>query len=155
LALGSYEWTNDRYRGRIDIGYTDHALTNRIDVAGNWCEFVIATNRFPCAETPVMSTVSYPHLSLDDEGTARIARTRYKVLHLAAEHYHHGWSAEELLRQHTDLRPEEVYAALTYFYDHHDELVAQMGELAREADAYRSPTPLSRDALLSRRKEAS
>jgi uncharacterized protein (DUF433 family) len=102
-----------------------------------------------------MSTVSYPHLSLDDEGTARIARTRYKVLHLAAEHYHHGWSAEELLRQHTDLRPEEVYAALTYFYDHHDELVAQMCEQAREADTYRSPTSLSRDALLSRRKEAS
>ncbi len=49
----------------------------------------------------------------------------YKVLHLAAERYHHGWSAEKSLRQHTDLRPEEVYAALTYFYDHHDELVAQ------------------------------
>jgi uncharacterized protein (DUF433 family) len=102
-----------------------------------------------------MSTVSYPHISLDVEGTARIARTRYKVLHLATEHYHYGWSAEELLRQHTDLRPEEVYAALTYFYDHHDEFVSQMHEQARMADMYRSPTSLSRDALLSRRKEAS
>ena len=25
-----------------------------------------------------------------------------------------------------DLRPEEVYAALTYFYDHHDAMVAEM-----------------------------
>ena len=102
-----------------------------------------------------MSTVSYPHLSVDDEGTVRIGRTRYKVLHLAAEHYHHGWSAEELLRQHTDLRPEEVYAALTYFYDHHDELVAQMREQSLEGETYRSPTSMTRDELLQRQKEAS
>jgi uncharacterized protein (DUF433 family) len=101
-----------------------------------------------------MSTVSYPHLSIDDEGTARIGRTRYKVLHLAAEHYHHGWSAEELLRQHTDLRPEEVYAALTYFYDYHDELVAQMHHQAGQAEPLRSGTFLSRDELLNRRKGA-
>ena len=55
-----------------------------------------------------MSTAThYPHLTLED-GVARIGNTRYKVLHLASEHYHHGWTAEELLRQHTDLRPEEV-----------------------------------------------
>ena len=68
-----------------------------------------------------MSTVlQYPHLSFDADGTVRIDRTRYKVIHLAGEHYHYGWSAEEILRQHPDLRPEQVYAALTYFYDHHD-----------------------------------
>ena len=102
-----------------------------------------------------MSTISYPHLSIDDEGTARIGRTRYKVLHLAAEHYYHGWSAEELLRQHTDLRPEEVYSALTYFYDHHGELVEQMRKQSLEVETHRSPTSLTRDELLRRRKEAS
>ncbi len=50
--------------------------------------------------------VDYPHISTDAQGAPRIGRTRYKVLHLAAEHYHYGWSAEELLRQHPDLRPE-------------------------------------------------
>ncbi len=101
-----------------------------------------------------MSTTSYPHLVIDDGGNARIGRTRYKVIHLAAEHYHHGWSAEELLRQHGDLRPEEVYAALAYFYDHFDEFVAQMIREANEVDARRLPPPLSRDELLSRRNEA-
>jgi uncharacterized protein (DUF433 family) len=67
------------------------------------------------------SVTNYPHISIDQHGTARIGQTRYKVIHLAAEHYHYGWSAEELLRQHPDLRPQEVYAALTYFYDHHDQ----------------------------------
>ena len=102
-----------------------------------------------------MSTVSYPHLSIDAVGTARIGRTRYKVLHLASEHYHHGWSAEELLRQHPDLRPEEVYAALTYFYDHHDKLVSEMGHQMTAPASLRGPTALSREELLRRRKEAS
>src|SRR5438105_4137163 len=65
-----------------------------------------------------MSTQAhYPHLTIDADGVARIAATRYKVIHLAAEHYQHGWTAEELLRQHPDLHPEQVYAAVTYFYD--------------------------------------
>lgn len=98
-----------------------------------------------------MSTASYPHLAFDEKGTVRIGGTRYTVLHLAAEHYHHGWSAEELLRQHPDLQPGEVYAALTYFYDHHDELVAQMNEQALAADAFRRPGHLTRAELLKRR----
>ena len=74
-----------------------------------------------------MSTANeYPQFRLDADGAARIDDTRYKVLHLAAEHYHHGWTAEELLRQHPDLRPEQVYSALAYFYDHHAELLAQL-----------------------------
>jgi len=31
-----------------------------------------------------MSTVSYPHIRIDDFGTANIGQTRYKVIHLAA-----------------------------------------------------------------------
>ncbi|MFO0902384.1 MAG: DUF433 domain-containing protein [Pirellulales bacterium] len=73
-----------------------------------------------------MSTANeYPHVRLDADGAARIDETRYKVLHLAAEHYYHGWTAEELLRQHPDLRPAQVYSALAYFYDHHAELLVQ------------------------------
>lgn len=102
-----------------------------------------------------MSTVSYPHIRLDDDGTVCISQTRYKVLHLASEHYHHGWSAEELLRQHPDLRPEEVYSALTYFYDHHDDMVATMNVVSREADSTRAPAKVSRDELLRRRKDGS
>ena len=66
-----------------------------------------------------MSTAArYPQIVNDASGTARLDQTRYKVEHLAAEHYQYGWTAEELLRQHPELRPEQVYAALAYFYDH-------------------------------------
>src|SRR4051794_26601768 len=97
-----------------------------------------------------MSTiVKYPHLIIDADGTARIDGTRYKVTHLAGEHYHYGWSAEEILRQHPDLRPEQVHAALTYFYDHYDRLVEQMRASGEAAEAERLKQPLSRDQLPS------
>jgi uncharacterized protein (DUF433 family) len=98
-----------------------------------------------------MSTLTqYPHLTIDEDETPRIGRTRYKVLNLAAEHFHHGWTAEELLRQHPDLRPEEVYSALTYFYDHRDAMVARMKASFSAVEAGRRAQPFSRDELLRR-----
>src|SRR5437660_12107957 len=97
--------------------------------------------------------IHYPHLTIAEDGTARIGKTRYKVSHLAGEHYHYGWSAEELLRQHPDLRPEEVYAALMYFYDHYDELVAKLEEVAKARDG-QARSALSRDELLKRKNIA-
>jgi uncharacterized protein (DUF433 family) len=99
-----------------------------------------------------MSAVSYQHLSIDESGVARVGGSRYKVVHLAAEHFHFGWSAKELLRQHTDLRPEEVYAALTYFYDHFDQLVSEMDQQTLAAERLRGNVPWSRDELLKRRQ---
>lgn len=100
-----------------------------------------------------MSTAThYPHIALDASGAARVDQTRYKVEHLAAEHFHHGWTAEELLRQHPDLRPEQVYAALAYFYDHHDEMIAQLESSAALAEQVRQSHGLSRDELLKRQR---
>jgi uncharacterized protein (DUF433 family) len=78
------------------------------------------------------------------DGTARIDETRYKVLHLAAEHYHHGWTAEALLRQHPDLRPGRVYSALAYFHDHHAELLAQLKGSLEAVERIRPMQPFSR-----------
>lgn len=93
---------------------------------------------------------TYPHLSVDEQGVVCVTGTRYKLTHLAAEHYHLGWSAEELLRQHPDLRPEEVYAALTYFYDHYDAVVSALVESADRVAASRAPAKFSRDELRQR-----
>jgi hypothetical protein len=56
-----------------------------------------------------------------------------------------------MLRQHPDLRPEQVYAALTYLYDHYDELVAIMHATAEIAEAARLKQPLWLTELLKRR----
>ena len=98
-----------------------------------------------------MSTaISYPHLTSDADGRASIEGTRYKVQHLAGEHYHYGWSAEEILRQHPDLRPEQVYFALTYFYDHRDLLVQELEATAFAAERESLQQPITRAELLKR-----
>ena len=81
----------------------------------------------------------------------RFARiSPYKVRHLAAEHYYYGWTAEELMRQHPDLQPGEVYAALTYFYDHYGELVAEIEATTERVERADAAQPLSREELLKR-----
>ena len=97
----------------------------------------------------------YPHIVTDASGSPRLDQTRYKVEHLAAEHYHFGWTAEELLRQHPDLRPEQVYAALAYFYDHYDELIARIESGAAAAEQSRRKLAMSRDELLKRQRSGS
>lgn len=98
-----------------------------------------------------MSAVTdYPQLSVEDSGVARITDTRYKVEHLAAEHYYHGWTAEELLRQHPDLRPDQVYASLAYFYEHYQEIIDRLKDSASLASAESINRTFSREELLKR-----
>jgi hypothetical protein len=47
--------------------------------------------------------------------------------------------------------PEQVYAALTYFYDHYVEIVAAMQASAEFAESERLKQSLSRAELLKRR----
>ena len=96
----------------------------------------------------------YPHVAIADDGKATILGTRYTVEHIASEQYFFGWSAEEILRQHPDLRPAEVYAALAYFHDHHDAIVAAIEAGKGEAERLRGVQPFSRDELLQRRAAA-
>ena len=93
---------------------------------------------------------SYPHLHTDENEIVRISGTRYKAKHLAAEHFHHGWTAEELLRQHPDLRPEQVYSVLTWFYDNYAAVVAELNATLEQVEQLRKSQPFSRDELLRR-----
>jgi uncharacterized protein (DUF433 family) len=97
---------------------------------------------------------TYPHVILNADGEASIEGTRYTVEHIAAEQYFYGWSAEEILRQHPDLRPAEVYAALAYFHDRHDTVVAAIEAGKTQAERARGSEPFSRDELLRRRAVA-
>jgi uncharacterized protein (DUF433 family) len=96
------------------------------------------------------AAVGYPHISIDAQGEPRLEGTRYQVVHLAGEHYHYAWSAEEILRQHPDLRPEQVYAALVYFYDHYDAMVEAMRKADEDINEQRRRQTLTRNELMAR-----
>jgi uncharacterized protein (DUF433 family) len=70
-----------------------------------------------------MSTIAYPHISIDSavcDGAPCIAGHRIRVVDIAVEH-ERGKSPTEIRDTFAArLSLADVYAALTYFYDHPD-----------------------------------
>jgi uncharacterized protein (DUF433 family) len=69
-----------------------------------------------------MSTVTYPHIEIDAESIPWLAGTRTKVVEVVLDRLAHHWDADEMHRQHPHLSLAQIYAALTYYYDHQQEI---------------------------------
>jgi uncharacterized protein (DUF433 family) len=74
------------------------------------------------------------HIRFDGGGVAWIDDTRIKVIEVAMDHLAHGWSAEEIHRQHPDLSLAQAHAALAFYYDHQDEFDDAISESATRAE---------------------
>ena len=88
----------------------------------------------------------YKHIVLNEAGQACIEGSRYKVRMLVVEQQVHGWSPWELKWQHEDLTLAEIHAALAYYWDHKQELDADMErrrQFAEEARQQAGPSPLA------------
>ncbi len=93
------------------------------------------------AETPT----TYQHIVLDEEGIPWIRAANTKVVELVAEVKAHGWSPEELAYQHPHLTLGQVYSALAFYFDHREEVEADLlrrGALAEELRAEAGDHPL-------------
>ena len=76
-----------------------------------------------------MSTtaVAYPHIEQLIGEPARLERLpRVRVSQIVMDYLAHGWSADEICRQHSYLRSAEVHAAMTYYFDHQPEIDAEI-----------------------------
>jgi uncharacterized protein (DUF433 family) len=59
-------------------------------------------------------------------GKPRIAGTRIKVSEVARRHAFGGQSPDEIIEAFPHLTLAQVHAALAYYYDHHDEIEAEL-----------------------------
>jgi uncharacterized protein (DUF433 family) len=67
--------------------------------------------------------VTYPHIEKPEAGPARLQRIpRVRVAQIVMDYLAHGWSPDEMCRQHSYLQPAEAHAAMTYYFDHQDEI---------------------------------
>ena len=85
------------------------------------------------------------HIVVDDQGVARFAGSRTKVLHVILEQRANGWSAEQLQEQFPHLSLAAIYAALAYYQDHRAQVDAQIEEsrsLSRQLKAEATEPPL-------------
>ena len=71
-----------------------------------------------------MSTIPAAHIHLDERGVAWIDDTNVKVVEVVLDKRAYGWSPEETHKQHPDLSLAQIHAALSYYYDHQQEIDA-------------------------------
>jgi len=88
------------------------------------------------SRTPGTST-SYEHVEIDANRAPVIAGTTMKVVELVMAQMAYGWSPEELHFQHPDLTLGQIHSALAYYWDHQDELDADIQRRWRDAEEAR------------------
>lgn len=74
----------------------------------------------------------YEHIVLDPRNVPLIAETTMKVVELVMARNAYGWSPEELHFQFPYLSLGQIHSALAYYWDHRDDLDA---DIARRMEA--------------------
>jgi uncharacterized protein (DUF433 family) len=96
--------------------------------------------------------LTYPHIVKEPGKPARLERhVRTRVALIVADYLWRGWSAEEIARQYPYLTLSEIHAAMTYYFDHRDEIEEELAAEYKDAEFWKKdhPTP----PLLVRLKE--
>ena len=84
-----------------------------------------------------MADMPTAHIWYDARCVAWIDDTNTKVVEVALDHFAHGWSAEEIQLQHRHLSLAQIHAALSYYYDHREDLDRQILEMHRSVQVLR------------------
>ncbi len=93
----------------------------------------------------MLNETLYAHIELDEAGTPIISGTTTKVIELVLDKSAYGWGAEELHLQHPHLSMGQIYSALAYYWDHQDDLDADIQRRLEQVDQLQHtthPTPL-------------
>jgi uncharacterized protein (DUF433 family) len=93
--------------------------------------------------TKMTETAIQTRLHEDDQGQVWIEGANTKVIQIAIDKYAHGWSAEEIQAQHPHLSLAQIHAALSYYYDHHADMDAEIERMIRETEALRAQAGVS------------
>jgi uncharacterized protein (DUF433 family) len=81
----------------------------------------------------LMATVEYAHISYNSDNVPVIAGTRTKVRLIAEDLVYRGWDAEETHRQYPYLTLGQIHSALAYYFDHKEEMDAEIHRLEEES----------------------
>jgi len=86
----------------------------------------------------------YPHIvKAAGEPAWLESHPRTRVAQIVMDYVGHGWSPDEIQRQHPYLTLAEIHAALAYYFDHTAEIDAEIDEEWRESERLARNTPPS------------
>jgi len=93
-------------------------------------------------EVTMATEIAYPHIEKNPGQSARLRRIpRIRVAQIVMDYLAHGWSADEMCRQHSYLRPAEAHAAMGYYFDHQAEIDAEIQQELSDVGESRRPLP--------------
>lgn len=86
--------------------------------------------------------ISYPHIEKPENEPARLRRLpRIRIAQIVMDYLSHGWSADEMCRQHPHLSIAEAHAAMAYYFDHQEQVDTEIREEFQAAQASRKEQP--------------
>jgi hypothetical protein len=87
----------------------------------------------------MLTPIAYPHLQKIADQPAYLQRLpRIRVAQIVMDYLTHGWSVDEICRQHCYLLPAEAHAAMAYYFDHRDEIEAEIQQELRQVQHLRA-----------------
>jgi len=90
------------------------------------------------------ASITYPHIIKPAAGPARLERMpRLHVAQIVADYLAHGWSPEEMVRQHPDLTLSEAHSAMAYYFDHQQEIDSELAVELEQSESDRRTAPPS------------
>lgn len=84
-----------------------------------------------------LTKTEHKYVELDQRNVPIIAGTTMKVIELVTGQIAYGWSPEELHFQHPYLTMSQIYSALSYYWDHKEELDADIERREQYAEKSR------------------
>src|SRR6266699_6714891 len=90
-------------------------------------------------------------IELDEHGVPWISGANTKVVEVVLDKMAYGWSPEEMHRQHPHLSMAQIHAALSYYYEHQNEVDADIERRDRYVEELRAQQP---DSPLRQRLQA-
>lgn len=86
-----------------------------------------------------ISGTSHLETRSDGRGRSRIyvTGTRLRVQDIALEHVFQGQTPEQIVREYPSLSLGQVHAALSYYFDHREQILAEINEDASLAESSR------------------
>lgn len=84
------------------------------------------------------------HIEKAEGEPARLRRMpRIRVAQIVMDYLAHGWSVDEMCRQHPYLRLAEAHAAMAYYYDNQEEIEREIEAELKQAEAAANSLPPS------------
>jgi uncharacterized protein (DUF433 family) len=72
------------------------------------------------------TATAYKYIELNEQNVPIVAGTTMKVIELIRAHIAYGWSPAELHLNHRYLTMSQIHSAFAYYWDHKEELDADM-----------------------------